>query len=231
MPWIFFMLMLLNGAYFGWEFMQKSEEGARVLSQVVQEGRTIQLLSESGALVEGSAVSGDANLAVKGAVEEGAQPVSAARQCFNVGPFDAQPVLQQFISLIRSNGFHSNVEKRKVNDRKYWVFIPPFTNRTKAEEKLRDLKAQGITGFVVRDGVFVNAISLNNFSQKDLADAFLKNMQEAGVSVEYREITKSGAESWVYVSPAQSKSDLKATVDGFLAENAEIRKEISACDD
>lgn len=223
-------LMAINAVFFGWKFMEGSAPQSTVKERALpQLGARIQLLSES-ALPRGS---GPEAVAAAPAVEKSEQPVSEApvRQCFNVGPFVTDADARSFASSMRSRHFVARIDKRKVDVKDYWVFIPAFTNREKADEKLRDIRSRGIAGFVVKDGMFVNAISLNHFSQKELAQAYLEKMRGAGVQVEFREMASVGAEPWTYISPAQSKDDLRAAIDAFLAGHSGLKREITACED
>lgn len=233
MPWIFMCLMAINAVFFGWKFMEGSAPQSQVKEKVLpQAGERIQLLSESSLLRQPVASAAAPQAGAQESPEAPTSPVSAdVRQCFNVGPFTSDQEVRNFGGMIRGKHFTLRTDKRKVDVKDYWVFIPALINRMKAEERLRDLKARGIQGFIVKDGAFVNAISLNHFKQKDLAQAFLAKMQDSGVSAEFRELTSVGSEVWAYVSPAQSKDDLRETVDSYLGGHPEIRREITACED
>ncbi len=228
MPWIFLCLMLANAVYFGWKFMEGTQPQARpVMTEVEQQGERLLLLSERPELVvppapEPVEEQGEAVVAV---------PAAAIKQCFNVGPFVSDAAVQKWVEPIKAKKVSARIDKRKVDVKDYWVFVPAFTNREKAEERLRDLKSRGIDGFIVKDGVFINAISLNHFSRKELAQAFLQKMQEAGVSVEYREINQPGIERWVYLMPGGSKADLRAIIDGQLIKQDELKRENAACEE
>lgn len=231
MPWIFLCLMLANAVYFGWKFMEGTQPQARVsVAETTQVGDKVLLLSEKPELVPAPA--SEASEAPK-PTEETAAPVVIASgpQCFNVGPFSADGPLQKFVGLMQGKHFFVRVDKRKVDGKDYWVFVPAFTNRDRAEEKLRDLKSRGIDGFVVKDGVFVNAISLNHFSKKELAQSFLQKMQAAGVSVEYREISQTGFERWLYLAPNHAKADLRSTIDAQLAAQEGLKRENASCEE
>lgn len=230
MPWIFMVLMLINGVYFGWKFIEGEGPQAGAAKVVQQEGARVALLSERPDLLQ--KVSSPVN--EPDPAEEAplpVQPVAAAKQCFNIGPFSTEAELRKLAGSLRGKGFTTRTDTRKVNEKDFWVFIPPFTNRTKAEERLRDLRAQGIEGFVVKEGVFVNAISLNHFSRKELADAFLGQMQKAGVVVEYREIAKPAKQFWLYTAPGNAKADLRGAIEEYLLSHDDARKEITACEE
>lgn len=223
MPWIFLCLMALNAAYFGWQFTQVSAPRTHVKeASLPQMGVRVELLSERPRQAAATPVMEQ---------QAEAEPAPLVQQCFNVGPFAGEGVARGFADTMRSKHFEAVINKRKAEIKDYWVFIPAFTNRERAEEKLRDLKARGVQGFVVRDGAFINAISLNHFSQKELAQAFLAKMQEQGVSVEFREMNSMGAELWAYVEPGRSKASLRAGIDAYLGSHEELRRESVPCQD
>lgn len=228
MPWIFLCLMLANTAYLGWAFATSSggASPASGTGQFEQQGASVALLSERPAPAPSPAPA-DTGLKETAQVEQ----VVAEVRCLNVGPFQSELAAHKFARSLRSQGHSVRLEKRRMNERDYWVFIPAFTNRQKAEEKLRDLRAKGIEGFVVREGVFVNSVSLNHFSQRDLAQAFLEKMQAEGVSAEYREIIKAGHAFWVYLSPKDATVDMRNEVDGYVSDREGLRKEMAACEE
>lgn len=224
-------LMAINAVFFGWKFMEGSAPQATIKEKALpQVGARIQLLSESN-LPPAPPPEASAPNAPTQEKPEASAPEAPVRQCFNVGPFANDAEARSFAGSLRGKHFVVRIDKRKVDIKDYWVFIPAFTNREKAEEKLRDIRARGIQGFVVKDGMFVNAISLNHFSQKELAQAYLGKMREAGVQVEFREMSSVGNEPWAYISPAQSRDDLRAAVDTYLAGRSGLKREITACED
>lgn len=229
MPWIFMCLMAINAVYFGWKFMEVSAPQSTVKEHSLpQMGARILLLGESK-LVRAAPPTPEA--APQVAEAPPAADAAVVRQCFNVGPFASEGEARSLASQMRSKRFIVRADKRKVDVKDYWVFIPAFTNRDRAEEKMRELQSKGISGFIVKEGMFVNAISLNHFSQKDLAQAYLVKMQEAGLAVESRDTTSVGIQHWVYVSPGSSKADLRKVVDDYLGSHETLKREIAACEE
>lgn len=230
MPWIFLTLMLANIVYFGWNFISAGQTPVRPIStQVAQEGEKITLLQERKRVVSRS--SPDPIEEVPAIPEEKPVEVALAAQCFSVGPFATNAAADGFVGRMRSKGFTVRVDQRKAEGKDYWIYVPPFTNRSKAEERLRDLRAKGIDSFIVGEGRFINAISLGHFSKKELAETFREKMTSAGVVVEYREMANEGSTSWVYVAPASSKADLRAGIERELAKNDGLRREAASCEE
>lgn len=230
MPWIFLSLMIVNAIYFGGKFIEgglpRSGVDKAEISQM--QGRELSLLGERHDLAQQN------NSADSFSDREGVEKLdiaAAAQYCFNVGPFESEALAKKFAFQMRAEGFNAALQMRKTEETDFWVFIPPFTNREKAEERLRDLKARGVHGFVVRDGAFINAISLNHFSQKELAQSFLLQMQAAGVPVESRQIKSSRAEYWVYLASGHSGKGLRAALEGFSGPGAALKRESAACEE
>lgn len=221
-------LMAINAVYFGWKFMEVSSPQTTVAERSLpQLGARVQLLSEAQ-LQRAPAP------ATEAPVEEAAAAVAdapVARQCFNVGPFATEGEARGLVSQLRGKRFTVRLDKRKVDIKDYWVFVPAFTNRERADEKLRELRSRGISGFVVKEGPFINTISLNHFSQRDLAQSFLSKMQEAGVTVESREMSSQGVQVWAYASPGSSKADLRGSIDEFLESRESLKREIASCEE
>jgi hypothetical protein len=225
--------MLANAGYFAWKFVEagsspdvRERDGASML-----EGKPVVLLSEGPEVVRQAERKLDLS-AEKSAVEALAPIQNAALpQCFYVGPFVAEDDARKSVSVMKAKGFTARMDSRKVEEKDFWVFIPPFTNREKAEEKLQDLKQRGIEGFVVKEGVFVNSISLNHFSRKELAQAFLQRMQNSGIAVEYREIKRSEVEFWIYLAAAPGGRELRLEIDSHMAGHDGLKRENAACEE
>lgn len=65
----------------------------------------------------------------------------------------------------------------------WWVYIPPATDRSEAERKLRQLAALGVSDYYLVDaeGPWRNAISLGVFKSEDAATSFLQSLRAKGV--------------------------------------------------
>jgi hypothetical protein len=221
--------MLANAVYFGWQFMESGQvKGRSALVTAVQEGKPIQLLAERHAVTQENSTEEKEIEAEESAPVVAVQP-PAVKLCYSIGPFTSEDTAQKWVTQMQDKRFGATIDKRKVESKDYWVFIPAFTNRLKAEERLKEIKAQGVDSFIVKEGVFANAISLNHFSQKDKATAYQQKMQGVGIAAEFREISQSGAEIWVFVSPGGAKSDLRSVIDDFLVKKPDLKRENSAC--
>ncbi len=234
MPWIFLTLMLANIVYFGWNFIGTSQAPVRALSAAVQqEGSRLVLLAERKEMPLPAADPLMEEMSGASPEAEGQQPVavSPAMQCFNVGPFQSPGVADGFVGRMTGKGFVTRLEQRKAEGKDYWIYVPPFTNRARAEERLRELRAKGVDSFIVPEGAFANAISLGHFSRKELAESFREKLTAAGVSSEYREMANEGRVTWVFVAPGSAKRDVRPAVDAELGRSAALRKEVTACEE
>ena len=71
------------------------------------------------------------------------------------------------------------LSERRVEDiTKYWVFIPPTNDRRAAENKMAELRRQGVADLSLRPD---NAISLGVFSSEEAARRFLTTITARGV--------------------------------------------------
>ncbi|MDP2228571.1 MAG: SPOR domain-containing protein [Moraxellaceae bacterium] len=228
MPWIFLTLLLANTVYFGWKFIEGTQPQARSIKvETPQQGVKIELLSERPDLLHPVAAPVPP---VDESVE--AQPVIVAqRQCFFVGPFVQGAGADAFVQKMRGRGFVAKAEQRKSLVKDYWVFVPALTNRERAEERVRELRARNIEAFIVSEGRFVNSVSLGHFSRKELAEAFRDKMLAAGVSVEHRVLDKEASEGWVFLAGPAATNDLRATIDRDISKNIALRRENAACEE
>jgi hypothetical protein len=214
MPWIFQTLLLANVAYFVWGiFQDTSIPHVRVApSQVIPADKRLALLSERPDLlaqaVANPPVSSDAGPAV----------VPSGPACYSVGPFANDGSPNRFALKMQARHFTTRIDVLEKDSMDYWVFVPALVNRDQAEEKLRDLKRNGVAdAFIVDQNPFTNAISLGHFSQSDLAQAYKDKMVAQNVPAEMRELPRTGQERWVYVAPGVSKIDVKDAIDAALS--------------
>jgi hypothetical protein len=73
----------------------------------------------------------------------------------------------------------TRLQERRVEEiTRHWVFIPPTSDRRGAENRMADLRKQGVQDLSIRPD---NAISLGVFSSEEAARRFLTTMQAKGV--------------------------------------------------
>jgi hypothetical protein len=70
------------------------------------------------------------------------------------------------------------VERRVEEITRYWVFVPPVSDRRTAEVNMAQLRRQGVTEMSIRPD---NAISLGVFSTEEAARRYLSSLEAKGV--------------------------------------------------
>jgi len=228
MPWIFLTLLLVNLGYFAWGMMQDSSV-PRVkvaVSETVPADKRLVLLSERADL--GGKPTQPAGAAATDAVINLATPTAPV--CYTVGPFNGDDQPGRFVDRMTARHLTTRVDEEQNNSFDYWVFISPQVDRERAEERLQELRRQGIDATIVDDDPFTNAISLGHFSQEDQADSFRNKMLAANVQAELRKIPRSGIERWVFVSAGSDKVDAGKVIDSAIASNPAVSKQPAPCE-
>lgn len=88
---------------------------------------------------------------------------------------DAQRAREAFNSL----QLGTRLSERRVEDiTRFWVYIPPTNDRRAAENRMAELRKQGVQDLSIRPD---NAISLGVFSSEEAARRFLTTIQARGV--------------------------------------------------
>jgi hypothetical protein len=88
---------------------------------------------------------------------------------------DAQRARDSFATL----QLGTRISERRVEEiSRYWVFIPPTSERRAAENRMAELRKQGVQDLSIRPD---NAISLGVFSSEEAARRFLTSIQARGV--------------------------------------------------
>lgn len=219
MPWIFLSLMLLNIVYLGVNFAQVGQSKPK--NQVsTLDNASIILLSE---LPPPSALQPQTST-------ENSE-VQNSLACYRVGPFLTDAPISSLAVIVKAQKATTkiiNLSEQKVD---YWVFIPSLVNTERAEQKIKEIKAKGIDGFIVREGGFLNAISLNHFKNSELALAYLRKMQAMGIQAEYREVSDRVAQKWLYIGLGTPKKSMRAEIDAFLMKQNSYRRETVPCEE
>lgn len=189
---LFFLLLLSNAAFFVWQIVTPLEEGVNdsVLSApVIKDGLT--LLSELAPekrpslreaagddLVPVMPHSGESGQETNASVsssettyEESSDEAGKAL-CWRVDAIDSEAALEGLLRLLQGNGGRV-IEKSETQGTKsnYWVMLPPYPNRAKADEAAAILGGKRIKDFfIVRSGEYENAVSLGVFSERERAE-------------------------------------------------------------
>lgn len=101
------------------------------------------------------------------------------RTCYSLGPFTEVSGVREVALILQRLGL--TTIQRYTTQREltgYWVYLPPFPSRSKAQQVVKVLKRKGVTDYlIVPTGKNENAISLGFFSTETAAQQRLKNMQ------------------------------------------------------
>jgi hypothetical protein len=112
--------------------------------------------------------------------------IAASRRgvaCMELGPIAAGDAAraEEAVSAL-SGGL--KVSQRRVDDAtRWWVYIPPLPTRAAANQRVAELKKQGVddSSLISDDPVWRNAISLGVFSTEDAASRRIDDLKRRGV--------------------------------------------------
>lgn len=224
MKWAFYLLVVLNAAFFSWQ-MSLERSTAPVVepttaSRTSAPGYVNRLLLvselESGILRERvsspirvpSPVASRSADAVQGAAERPLEsPGEPGSACYTIGPLEDGTDIEAIGSWLGAEGLAATLrvdERREVA--RYWVYLPPAQDREEADARTEAMRAAGIDDiYVIPRGDMAFAISLGLFSQRASLDRRLQSLERRGftpsVAPRYRSVTAS----WYDVrSPADS---------------------------
>lgn len=197
MRWLFVGVVVLNLLYFGWRLASPAEvvvdggEGGAERSFPAR----LALLVESGVVGAASAV------------PVGAPSLSG---CPAVGPWAGADEAARVVAALGAAGVEAVVRMVELKGVKvYWVYLPPFADRTQAMRKLRELQAKGIDSFVVTGGDDINAISLGSFAARDSALGIQSRLRGAGYAVDIREQQRDVRQTWVVLQDPAAQGYLE----------------------
>ena len=109
-----------------------------------------------------------------------------ALSCARLGPFDSeidmaglQSELQGLFSLVQTR------ETKSIVDKGYWVYLPAYSTRAKADEVTELLTTAGASDFyIVPRGKSVNAVSLGIYAQREWAETRRGQIRKLGLGVD-----------------------------------------------
>lgn len=160
-----FLLLLANLSLFGYIKLDSLGSGEAVrLSQQVQPDK-IKLLTPQEVAALGPA-----------------KAASLADVCVEWGPLSESDRARALASLEPLDLSRLLTQKKVEVIASYWVFLPPAANRAAADQRLADLRANGIKDIsVIETGPQRNAISLGVFRSEEAARSRLAAVQAQGL--------------------------------------------------
>lgn len=191
---VFWFFLLLNLAFFYWQYSQPQKPESPLLqAEVLPSGvERLVLLRERGL--------GMVSQAQPAPEEPPMPPVAYADQtavpalapfkadepkppivmaCFTLGPLQDEAAAGGMYKALLALGIRA---EQRLSERRvlkgYWVFLPPFKSYANARSKVQVLKEKGLDDmYVMGKGEVKNAISLGLFSRKSTATGRLNQVR------------------------------------------------------
>jgi hypothetical protein len=160
----FFVLLFANAAFFAYRFYvtQYAKPATDPMAQQIQPDR-IRIVQP----------------------EELARLAASRRgvACIELGPIAAAEAARAE-EVVGALAGGLKISQRRVDDAtRWWVYIPPLPTRAAANQRVAELKKQGVgdSSLISDDAVWRNAISLGVFSSEDAASRRLEELTRRGV--------------------------------------------------
>ena len=237
MRWIVLFLLIVNVAYFGWEFTQQSSP-ATALAESKNlpplEGKKLVLLTERLPGVKSSAPPPAPVLAAEqNPVHRELDRVDVKKQsmCVSVGPYEDEAVGRAMVKNLAVEGVASELDRLELSkEMQYWVVLPPSATRKDAMQLLRNLQAKKIDSYLISSGELRNSISLGLFSKKQSAQGVMASVKEAGFPAELLEKERVRSEFWVRIKPEQPVENVEKTLETLVVQGGDIKISKAACE-
>ena len=153
--------------------------------------------------------------------------------CFTLGPFRDLDKLRDLTRDIKpyvvSTDFRGREERQQYL---YWVYIKPETNRKKALETGKRLKAKKIKDFyVIRKGEKIHGVSLGRFRNKNGAYGLAKKVKKLGFDVVVEPVFKIYTIYWLDYQLADEVSIPETLLEQYTqsTENGKISRLSRSC--
>jgi len=215
---LFYYLLVLNLLYAGWEFMQPAHQG--VVVEVLPEGlKTLELLD---AVVEKSV---DEDLSDREILSSDINGVMEKQKvvllsCFTLGPFKNELIVQQIRESMAEDIKDIKVRVLEESEKhRYWVYIPPLSNRKEAKAVARKLKQAKLQDYyVVLSGKTKNSISLGHFKEPEYANRRAKKVRRLGFDASVEVIYKKYNIHWIDYRASKDDLELESKINNHLSE-------------
>ncbi len=222
MRWIVASLVVINVLVLGWQlFIQGPyEPGVNAGPGKALNGTSVTLLTEVD----------DFNLRSREEPPPLERPAGQESLCTLVGPFPKLLRGEYFVERLAALDVAASVvELETPGEVSYWVHLPPKDSQREAFSQLRELQAKGIDSYVIPRGQLKNGISFGVYSQKSLADAQLKTMQEQGYRAEIYTYSRAYREIWVVLEKDQAGQVSDDVWPGLLASEEGLARRQNYC--
>lgn len=212
MRWIFFSLLIMNAATLVWGFVfeKETEMGPSSVQAFSYDAPRLKLLGEGN--TELAALNAGRSLTSPGKPKIASllplpATVNGKDLCELVGAFKSRELATNFVERLSAIDVKSEIrDLRLPAGPGYWVYLEPTENRRSALRHLAELQARKVDSYVIPKGELENGISLGLFSQENLANLRMKEMQAIGLSPKMDTIERTYREIWVML---RHKEDAK----------------------
>lgn len=215
MRWIFISLLVFNAAAFCWGWFFESPSATTETQSAkpfaYKHVQSLQLLSElppaSVAGVDAETADQSAKInAVSGSSRQPPIKKNNKPLCALVGPFKDREGAAEFQQRLSAMDIRSNVKDVELPaGLRYQIYLPPEVSQKAALRKLAELQAKKIDSYVIPKGDLENGISLGLYSQKDLADQRLGEVQAIGLPAAIKVIERTYWEIWVMLEEGEGE--------------------------
>ncbi|MCX7893068.1 MAG: SPOR domain-containing protein [Burkholderiales bacterium] len=135
---------------------------------------------------------------------------TASRACFELGVIPAADAARATAALAAIADGARIVERRLDEPAGWWVYVPPLGSRQAANQRLAELRKQGIddVSLLPEDSRFADAVSLGVFSSEEAAGKRLEALRKRGVR-QAVVAPREGAAARVYLQVRDARADLR----------------------
>lgn len=114
--------------------------------------------------------------------------------CADLGPFDNEDAARAAIEAFSLSRFNPLVKTQQVSRQVYWVYIPPFRDRSSANLALSMLASRGIKdAYIVGSGEDRNAIALGLYSEEERANRRQEQLGDIGMAARISVVDRSAS--------------------------------------
>ena len=237
MRWIVFSLLVLNVAYFGWEYSRSAVPAVSSAQEYplppVQGDRLVLLTERLPAATSSAPPPAPVIIQEPGAVHRELDKVEIKKEalCVSVGPYQQEANGRMLVKNLLTEGIASELEELELSrDTQYWVLLAPASTRREAMQTLKNLQAKKIDSYLVSTGELRNAISLGLFNKECSARGVLASVKEAGFPAELRQKESVESEFWVRIPPGQPVENLEKTLETLVVQGSGIKISKAACE-
>ncbi len=238
MRWIVLFLLIVNVAYFGWEFTQQAAPGSNAPESTdlpPLAGKKLVLLTER-LQKAGASAPPPAPVVAKEQKEPLQRELDTVEikkdtMCVSIGPYEEESPGRAMIKSLTIEGVASKLDQLELSrEVQYWVILPPAPTRKEAMRSLRNLQAKKIDSYLISSGELRNAISLGLFTRKQSAQGVLASVKEAGFPARLVEKERIQSEFWVRIPPGQPVENLEKTLETLVVPGGDIKISKAACE-